>query len=157
MAKFSSNRKKSKQAISTASLPDIIFMLLFFFMVTTVMREVELKIKVKVPEATELKKLEKKSLVSYIYIGEPRLQYRKIFGSEPRIQLNDAFAQTSDIQQYIINEREAHDEKEIPLLTTSMKVDEDVTMGIVTDVKQELRKINALKINYSSRKRTTDL
>lgn len=157
MAKFSNKRKKGSQAISTASLPDIIFMLLFFFMVTTVMREVELKIKVKVPEATELKKLEKKSLVSYIYIGKPRLQYRKLFGSEPRIQLNDAFAQTSDIQQYIINEREAHDEKEVPLLTTSLKVDEDVTMGIVTDVKQELRKINALKINYSARKRTTDL
>jgi len=157
MAKFSSKRKKSSQAISTASLPDIIFMLLFFFMVTTVMREVELKIKVQVPEATELNKLEKKSLVSYIYIGKPLPKYRKLFGSEPRIQLNDAFAQVSDIQQYIINEREAHDEKEIPLLTTSLKVDEDVTMGIVTDVKQELRKINALKINYSARKRMTDL
>jgi len=157
MAKFSNKRKRSGQAISTASLPDIIFMLLFFFMVTTVMREVELKIKVKVPEATELKKLEKKSLVSYIYIGKPLPKYRKVFGSEPRIQLDDAFAQVSDIQQYIINEREAHDEKEIPLLTTSLKVDGDVTMGIVTDVKQELRKINALKINYSARKRTTDL
>lgn len=157
MAKFSSKRKKTKPAISTASLPDIIFMLLFFFMVTTVMREVELKIKVKVPEATELKKLEKKSLVSYIYIGKPLPKYRKLFGSEPRIQLNDAFAQVSDIQQYIINERKDHNEKEIPLLTTSLKVDENVTMGIVTDVKQELRKINALKINYSARKRTTNL
>lgn len=157
MSKFSNNKKKDGQAISTASLPDIIFMLLFFFMVTTVMREVELKIKVKVPEATELQKLEKKSLVSYIYIGEPRTRYKKLFGTEPRIQLNDAFAQVSDIQQYIINEREAHDEKEVPLLTTSIKVDEDVTMGVVTDVKQELRKINALKINYSARKRINDL
>ncbi len=157
MSKFSSKKKKSNPAISTASLPDIIFMLLFFFMVTTVMREVELKIKVQVPEATELQKLEKKSLVSYIYIGKPLKAYRSFFGTEPRIQLNDAFAQVSDIQQYIINQREAHDEKEVPLLTTSLKVDEDVTMGIVTDVKQELRKINALKINYSARKRMTDL
>ncbi|MCD6366019.1 MAG: biopolymer transporter ExbD [Bacteroidales bacterium] len=157
MSKFSNKKKKKDPAISTASLPDIIFMLLFFFMVTTVMREVELKIKVQVPEATELQKLEKKSLVSYIYIGEPLNTYRKFFGTEPRIQLNDAFAQVSDIQQYIINEREAHDEKEVPLLTTSLKVDEDVTMGVVTDVKQELRKINALKINYSSRPRVTDL
>ncbi len=157
MAKFSSKKGKRNPAISTASLPDIIFMLLFFFMVTTVMREVELKITVKVPEATELQKLEKKSLVSYIYIGEPLPKYRKLFGSEPRIQLNDAFAQKSDIQQYIINERESHDEKEVPLLTTSLKVDENVTMGIVTDVKQELRKINALKINYSARKRTKNL
>ncbi|HIE15322.1 MAG TPA: biopolymer transporter ExbD [Bacteroidales bacterium] len=157
MTKFSTKRKKGNQPISTASLPDIIFMLLFFFMVTTVMREVELKITVKVPEATELKKLEKKSLVSYIYVGEPRPKYRKLYGSEPRIQLNDVFAQVSDIQQYIINERESHNEKEIPLLTTSLKIDEDVTMGIVTDIKQELRKINALKINYSARKRVNDL
>ncbi len=157
MSKFSTKKERNSPAISTASLPDIIFMLLFFFMVTTVMRDVELKIQVRVPEATELQKLEKKSLVSYIYIGKPLAAYKKLFGTEPRIQLNDAFAQVSDIQQYIINEREAHDEKEVPLLTTSLKVDEDVKMGIVTDVKQELRKINALKINYSSRKRMTDL
>ena len=80
-----------------------------------------------------------------------------MFGTEARIQLDDAFAQTTDIQQFIINEREAHNEKEVPLLTTSLKVDGDVKMGIVTDVKQELRKINALKINYSSRKRVNKL
>jgi biopolymer transport protein ExbD len=157
MSRFQRKKGKGNPAISTASLPDIIFMLLFFFMVTTVMREVELKIKVQVPEATELQKLQKKSLVSYIYIGVPRPQYQHLFGTEARIQLDDAFAQTTDIQQFIINEREAHNEKEVPLLTTSLKVDGDVKMGIVTDVKQELRKINALKINYSSRKRVNKL
>jgi biopolymer transport protein ExbD len=157
MSRFQRKKGKGNPAISTASLPDIIFMLLFFFMVTTVMREVELKIKVQVPEATELQKLQKKSLVSYIYIGVPRPQYQHLFGTEARIQLDDAFAQISDIQQFIINEREAHNEKEVPLLTTSLKVDGDVKMGIVTDVKQELRKINALKINYSSRKRVNKL
>jgi biopolymer transport protein ExbD len=157
MSRFQRKKGKGSPAISTASLPDIIFMLLFFFMVTTVMREVELKIKVQVPEATELQKLQKKSLVSYIYIGVPRPQYQRLFGTEARIQLDDAFAQISDIQQFIINEREAHNEKEVPLLTTSLKVDVDVKMGIVTDVKQELRKINALKINYSSRKRVNNL
>ena len=65
-------------------------MLLFFFMVTTVMRETEPKIQVLVPEATEIKKLEKKSLVSNIYIGKPHRHLQKTFGSEPRIQLNDA-------------------------------------------------------------------
>jgi len=153
MARFKKDKGKSTPAISTASLPDIIFMLLFFFMVTTVMREVELKIRVRVPQATELKKLEKKSLVSYIYIGKPLKKYQKIFGTEPRIQLNDAFAEVSDIQQFILKERESRNEKEVPLMTTSLKVDEEVKMGIVTDVKQELRKVNALKINYSSKKR----
>ncbi len=142
-------------AISTASLPDIVFMLLFFFMVSTVMRETELKIQVKVPQASEIKKLEKKSLVSYIYIGEPRRQYQSKFGTEPRIQLNDQFAQVNEIIQFITSEREARDEKEVPLMTTSLKVDGKTEMGIVTDVKQELRRCSALKINYSTRKKET--
>jgi len=152
MAKFNRKKKEGTPAISTASLPDIVFMLLFFFMVTTVMRETELKITVKVPSATEIKKLEKKSLVSYIYIGKPRKSFQKLFGTEPRIQLNDAFAKVSDIDQYITSERSERDEKEVPFMTTSLKVDKDTKMGIVTDVKQALRKANALKINYSTRK-----
>lgn len=153
MSKFSRKGKGKKPAISTASLPDIVFMLLFFFMVTTVMREVDLKVKMHMPEATQIKKLEKKSLVSYIYIGEPRTKYQKFFGTEPRIQLNDKFANVSDIRQFIESERAARDEAEAPLLTTSLKVDEETKMGIVTDVKQELREVQALKINYSTRKR----
>ena len=139
--------------ISTASLPDIVFMLLFFFMVTTVMRETELKIRILVPEATEIKKLEKKSLVSYIYIGKPHTNLQKTFGSEPRIQLNDAFATPEDIRDFISSEREQMDENDQKQMTVSLKIDEKTKMGIVTDVKQELRKASALKINYSSRKK----
>lgn len=152
MAKFNRKGKGRTPAISTASLPDIVFMLLFFFMVTTVMRETELMIKVQVPFATQIKKLEKKSLVSYIYVGEPTKQYQGKFGTEPRIQLNNQFSQLSDIRQFIISERESHDEAEVPFLTTSLKVDGETKMGIVSDVKQELRKVSALKINYSTRK-----
>ena len=136
MAKFNRKGKGGMPAISTASLPDIVFMLLFFFMVSTVMRETELKIKVTVPQATEVKKLERKSLVSYIYVGSPRSSYVALFGTEPRIQLNDAFAKVSDIQDYISAERDARDEKEIPFMTTSLKVDEFTKMGIVTDIKK---------------------
>lgn len=152
MAKFNRKKKDGTPAISTASLPDIVFMLLFFFMVTTSMRQTELNITIKLPDATEVKKLEKKSLVSYIYIGKPRKAFQQKFGTEPRIQLNDAFAKPSDIADYITAEREERDEKEVPFMTTSLKVDKDTKMGIVTDVKQELRKANALKINYSTRK-----
>ena len=154
MAKFQRKGKGGTPAISTASLPDIVFMLLFFFMVTTVMRETDLMIKVNVPYATEIKKLEKKSLVSYIYIGEPKEQYQRKFGTEPRIQLNNQFAGVNDIILFITGERQAHDENEVPLLTTSLKVDGKTKMGIVTDVKQELRKCSALKINYSTKKGT---
>lgn len=152
MSKFRKNDSKELPPISTASLPDIVFMLLFFFMVSTTMREVTLMVKVKVPEATELSKLEKKSLVSYIYVGTPLKQFQRVFGSEPRIQLNDQFAKVSDIPDYITAEREAHDENEVPFMITSLKVDEYTKMGIVTDIKQELRKAAALHINYSSRK-----
>jgi len=153
MSKFRKNEKKETPAISTSALPDIVFMLLFFFMVSTTMREVTLKVQIRLPEATELSKLEKKSLVSYIYIGPPHQQYVKVFGSEPRIQLNDQFATVDDIQDFIVAEREARDEAEVPHMTTSLKVDEFTKMGIVSEVKEELRRVNALSINYSSRKK----
>ncbi|MCD4744982.1 MAG: biopolymer transporter ExbD [Bacteroidales bacterium] len=150
MAKFIRKEKGGTPGISTASLPDIIFMLLFFFMVTTVMRETTLFVQIRAPEATEVQKLEKKSLVSFIYIGPP---LKKQFGTESRIQLNDQFANISDIQEFIALERESRDEADKKFLTTSLKVDKETKMGIVTDVKQELRKVGAFKINYSTRKK----
>jgi len=153
MSKFRKDSKKDTPGISTASLPDIVFMLLFFFMVTTVMRETTIMVQQSLPEATEIQKLEKKSLVSYIYIGSPVERMQGTYGTKARIQLNDAFATVDDIPQYITAERTARDEKEVPFMTTSIKADQNTKMGIVTDVKQELRKANALKINYSSRKK----
>jgi len=153
MSKFRKDSKKDTPGISTASLPDIVFMLLFFFMVTTVMRETTIMVQQSLPQATEIQKLEKKSLVSYIYIGSPVERMQGTYGTKARIQLNDAFATVDDIPQYITAERTARDEKEVPFMTTSIKADQNTKMGIVTDVKQELRKANALKINYSKRKK----
>lgn len=153
MSKFRKDGGKELPPISTASLPDIVFMLLFFFMVTTTMREVTLNVKMHLPNATELSKLEKKSLVSYIYVGEPLPKFQSKYGVAPRIQLDDQFANVDQIQDYIVKEREARDEAERPLMITSLKVDENTKMGIVSDIKQELRKSAALHINYSSRKK----
>lgn len=150
MSRFKTKKGKGTAAINTSSLPDIIFMLLFFFMVTTVMREVSLKVKLKLPQATEVQKLDKKSLVSYIYIGPPVKS--KLYGTNSRIQLNDTFANIDDIQEFVAKEREDRDEADRRFITTSLKVDGLTKMGIVTDVKQELRKAGALKINYSTRK-----
>lgn len=152
MSKFRKKKGSDSPAVNTAALPDIVFMLLFFFMVTTVMREVDLKIDVTRPKATEVNKLEKKSLVSYIYIGKPKEKFAETLGTADRIQLNDAFATKKDIIAFVEGEKESHDPAEVPFLTWSMKVDQDSEMGIVTDVKQELRKANALKINYSTYK-----
>jgi biopolymer transport protein ExbD len=152
MGKFRKDSGKEVPAINTSALPDIVFMLLFFFMVSTTMKEVELKVIVKIPEASEIKKLEKKSLVSYINVGEPQKAFAKVLGTEPRIQLNDAFAGVNDIGNYIEAERQKRDEKEVPFMTTSLKVDNKTKMGIVSDIKQELRRVSALRINYSTRK-----
>lgn len=151
MAKFRKNDKGELPALNTSSLPDIIFMLLFFFMVATTMKETTYLVTMSYPEATEIKKLEKKSLVSFIYIGPPTKQYKAQLGSEPRIQLNDRFATPEDIQAYIATERESMKESDRPKMTVSIKADKDTKMGIITDVKQALRKASALKINYSSR------
>jgi hypothetical protein len=114
-------------------------------MVTTVMRETELKIKKpNLPKATEVKKLERKSLVSYIYVGKIEGQ-----GGD-KIQLNDRISDVKDVKFFIFSEREAHPEDEIPLLTTSIKADIKSSVGTITDIKEELRNINALKINYST-------
>lgn len=135
-------------AINTASLPDIVFMLLFFFMVTTVMRETDLKIKKpQLPKADQVKKLEKKSLVSYIYVGKS-----KDGTPGDKIQLNDRISSVQDVRSFIFSQRSAHSEAEIPLLTTSIKADKDANVGTITDIKKELRDVNALKINYSTLK-----
>ncbi len=152
MSRFKKKPGGKLPTISTASLPDIVFMLLFFFMVTTVIRDASLKVQIRPPEATEIQKLEKKSLVSYIFVGPPQKQYQSKFGTEPRIQLNDSYATLADIAQFVEMERKQRDEKVVPQMTFSLKIDKDVKMGIVTDLKQELRKVNALKINYSTKK-----
>ncbi len=152
MSRFKRKGKGEMPAISTASLPDIVFMLLFFFMVSTTLRETTLMVSSRLPSATEVAKLEKKSLVSYIYVGPPIKSFQGLYGTEPRIQLNDSFKSLDDIRDFISSERDAMSESDRPLLTTSLKVDEEARMGIVTDIKQELRKASALKINYAAKK-----
>lgn len=151
MSKFKrSTGKAGVGKINTASLPDIVFMLLFFFMTVTVMREVELKIQVNLPDATQGKKLEKKSLASFVYIGEPLPNLQATFGSEPKIQLNDSFKEIDDIQDFIAQERETMDESDQAKMLVSLKIDQDTRMQIVTEVKQALRRANALKIMYAN-------
>ena len=152
MSKFKKEGKKEMPAITSSSLSDIVFMLLFFFMVTTQMRETENKVSVKVPEASEVVKLERKDLNSYINIGTPIRALQAQYGTEPRIQLNDSFKTTDDIRDFIAAERESKSEGDRQFMTVSIRADQDVRMGIVTDVKQELRRCSALKIMYSARK-----
>jgi len=158
MAKIRRNDKREMPALNTSSLPDIIFMLLFFFMSVTSMKEVSYKVTCSnSPQASELTKLEKKSLVRYIYVGKPTEQYVKQFGTDTRIQLDDQFAETNEIGDYIINERSAMKEDEQGKLTVSIKADKETRMGVITEIKQELRRAYALKISYSATQRTNGL
>ncbi len=153
MAKF---KKKSKvnQEIPTAALPDIIFMLLFFFMVTTVLRETTINVRQLIPRAQELRKLQRKSLVSYLYVGEPKNPEQ--WGKEPKIQANDVFIEINDIVMWVTQEKDKLDEVERDQITIALKVDEDAKMGLISDIQLQLREANARKLMYSTPKKGVD-
>lgn len=146
MSKFK-KKSTSSQDIPTAALPDIIFMLLFFFMVSTVLRETEIKVEQRIPRAEQLVKLEKKKLVTYLYIGKPK---DSSFGTEPLVQANDVFIGIDGIVKWVNEEKAKLSEVERDQITISMKVDEETKMGIIVDVQTELREANARKIMYAA-------
>lgn len=150
MSKFKFKKSKNTPEVSTASLPDIVFMLLFFFMTVTVMKDSSLKVENTLPNASEIKKLEKKDRVIYIYVGKPTPEFANKFGSEPKIQLNDKFAGPSEVGDYILMERAKKSQDLQNVLTTALKVDKNANMGLISDIKQELREVNALKVNYTT-------
>lgn len=152
MAKFGRSGKRSVPGLTTASMSDIVFMLLFFFMVTTQLRETENKVMVRLPEASQSAKLERKDLAAYINVGPPVQHLQAQYGNDARIQLNDSFKTVEDIGDFIATEREAKSEADRQFMTVSIKADENVRMGIITDIKQELRRCSALKIMYAARK-----
>ena len=154
MAKIRQSEPRETPEMNTCSMPDIVFMFLFFFMMVTTMKEVTYKVVIHQPQATELTKLENKSLVRYVYIGKPTKEWQKTFGSETRIQLGDAFADVSQLEDFIVTERSSMKEEDQSMMTVSIKADKDTRMGIVTDVKQALRRAYALRINYAAVQKT---
>ena len=151
MSKFKKKKGGELPAISTASLPDIVFMLLFFFMVATVMRDSTLMVNNSLPAADQTQKLDKKDRVMYIYAGKPSSRYEDKYGSAARIQLDDKFAVVEDVGAFVLAERASKRQELQNVLTTALKVDGETKMGLVSDIKQELRKVNALKLNYTTR------
>lgn len=131
---FEKRRANTKQEIPTASMPDIVFMLLLFFMVTTTLREVEVLVSYKLPEAEAIEKIENKRLVSYIWIGKDK-----------RIQINDSIVKPEEVENIMYSKRQA-----LPNVIVSLRVDQTIDMGLVTDIQQSLRKAFCLRLNYSS-------
>lgn len=132
--KFKKKQASTKQNIPTASLPDIIFMLLIFFMVTTVLREYDIKVQYTLPSATQIEKIDNKRIVTYIWVGR-----------DGRVQIDDNIVVIPEIQSIAAKKR-----REVPQVIMSLRVDEGSRMGVVTDIQQQLRKGDALRINYSA-------
>lgn len=149
MSKFKKKKSGGTPGISTASLPDIVFMLLFFFMTATTMKDSDLMIENRLPKADQTAKLHKKQYIMYIYAGKPKDGYKSL-GASDRIQLNDKISTVADLRSFVITERAERNSEDEKYLTASLKIDKDVKMGLVQDIKTELRKIDQLKVNYTT-------
>lgn len=148
MAKFNKKSAESDPDVPTASMPDIVFMLLIFFMVTTVLREVTLQVRVNFTEAENIEKIEQKRLISYIYVGPEKLGPNS-FG-ETKVQIDDSIIEDIGAIEKLMYDKLM----EQPKLIVSLRVDEEVQTGIITDIQEELRDANALRINYSTQRET---
>lgn len=144
------HRMREVPGLNTSSLPDLIFSVLFFFMIVTHMRKVTLKVEYQVPQGKELTRLTKKSAVSYIYIGKPVGASKRETSEQTAIQLNDKYATPAEVMDYMSAEKKRMSAEDQQLMTVSIKADKDTKMGVITDVKQALRQAKALKINYSA-------
>lgn len=150
MSRFKKKKSSGTPGISTASLPDIVFMLLFFFMTATTMKDSDLLIENSLPKANQTAKLHKKSYIMYVYAGAPKSNYRSTLGAADRIQLNDKISSVGDLRSFVITERAQRNSEDEKYLTASLKIDKHVKMGLVQDIKTELRKVEQLKVNYTT-------
>ena len=155
MGKFSKSGGREMPELNTSSLPDLVFAFLFFIMMVTTIREVTPKVSFSnLPTATELTKLEEKSLVTFIYVGKPNKEYREMYGSNSAIQLNDQITQNpTAVYSYLKQSQSKIKDERRNLMQVSLKADKDTKMNIVSQIKEELRRADALNLSYSARKR----
>ncbi len=143
---FKKKQAGSKQEIPTSAMPDVVFMLLFFFMVTTVLREVTLKVKLDLTQATNIEKIEEKRLVSYIYMGPERLPGNQV--GEDKVQIDDAIVEDIGAIRNIMYDKLLEE----PRLIVSLRVDEDSEFSLLSDVTKELQQAGTFRINYSTKR-----
>ncbi len=153
MSRFRHQRKRDVPGLNLAALPDLIFTVLFFFMIVTHMREVTPRVRYEVPQGTELEKGGRKDGLVYIFIGKPVDGEGRVVSDETRIQLNDRYVSISEIGEAIRKERAAMSDDARLHMVVSIRADRDTEMGVISDVKQALRKAGALNINYSALER----
>ena len=147
MSRFRRSRPEMP-GLNTASLPDLIFSVLFFFMIVTHMRKVTLKVKYREPQGVELTRLAKKSAVTYIYIGKALQGNGR--SDQTVIQMNDQIVTPAEIVDYLSEARSKMTPDEQQQMMVSIKADRDTRMEVINEVKQALRQANLLKISYSA-------
>jgi len=145
MAHFKKKQAGTKQEVPTSAMPDVVFMLLFFFMVTTVLREVTLKVKIDLTQASNIEKIEEKRLVSYIYIGPERLPGNKL--GNDKVQIDDSIQEDIGAIRQIMYDKLLEEQRMI----VSLRVDESSEFGLLTDVQEELKQAQTFRINYSTK------
>ncbi|HAH51632.1 MAG TPA: biopolymer transporter ExbD [Balneola sp.] len=149
MAHFKKKQAGTKQEVPTSAMPDVVFMLLFFFMVTTVLREVTLKVKIDLTKATNIEKIEEKRLVSYIYMGPERLPNNRL--GNDKVQIDDSIVDDIGAIRQLMYDKLLQEQRMI----VSLRVDESSEFGLLTDVQEELKKAQTFRINYSTKSEAT--
>lgn len=147
------DKRRAIPELNTASLPDLIFTVLFFFLIVTHLRQDQMRVRYETPEGTKLEKLTRRSSTSYIYVGQPIDNLGKVKSGEMVIQLNDKIATVDDIASFVANERKDASAEDLNRMVFDIKADRNVKMGTITDIKQMLRKHNALRIRYSAQEK----
>ena len=147
------DKRRATPELNTASLPDLIFTVLFFFLIVTHLRQDQMRVRYETPEGTKLEKLTRRSSTSYIYVGQPIDNLGKVKSGEMVIQLNDKIATIDDIASFVANQRKNASAEDLNRMVFDIKADRNVKMGTITDIKQMLRKHNALRIRYSAQEK----
>jgi biopolymer transport protein ExbD len=143
---FKKKQAGTKQEIPTSAMPDVVFMLLFFFMVTTVLREVTLKVKLDLTQATHIEKIEEKRLVSYIYMGPERLPGNEL--GDDKVQIDDAIVDDIGAIRNLMYDKLLEE----PRLIVSLRVDQNSRFELLSDVQKELQQAGTFRINYSTKR-----
>lgn len=149
MSRFRQKEKREVPGLNLAAMPDLIFTVLFFFMIVTHMREVKPMVRFDIPQGTEVEKARKAGMI-YLFIGKPVNERGDVVGDESRIQLNDHYVTLDEIGAAIEEERSHMSEENRQQMVVSIRADRGTEMGLINDVKQALRKAGALNINYSA-------
>ena len=165
-------RLREVPMLNTASLPDLIFTVLFFFMIVTHMRTTTSKVQYALPQGTELKRLVKKSAVTYIYIGRDMPKNTRETStvashntssaslmdvSAYKVQLNNRVGSIDEVASFVANEKKRMNPDDQVKMTVSIKADRSTPMYVINAVKRAVRAGGATRINYSAERESDKL